>query len=347
LGYAVAVFLTGARKRNTFVKRLSGRIALAAILALGAILTAPAAPIYTCGFEPAEGFFPGDLDGQAAWSGVTYAPSTVVQTGVVHDGVQAVQATAEGSYDESFWWKVGTFAVATTQPEVTVSQYLMISHANEADWLLTLSDATEEDSAGVWFSFDGSVNVEAGGDASYVADWEPGVWYNVTFAMHYTSGTFDVYLDGSPITINKSMNSTSSLAMLDVFCDDYIDAQAASLYYDSLVVSVPPGQGDANDDGVVDDRDASILGAHWRQTSGANWEDGDFNNDRAVDDRDAAILAAHWNAGPTEEESTVPEPSVLVLLLGAAAAWLARERRRKLPSITSITTLAPTQGALS
>ena len=105
--------------------------------------------------------------------------------------------------------------------------------------------------------------------------------------------------------------------------------EPASLYYDSLVVSVPPGLGDANDDGVVDDADASILGAHWRQTSGANWEDGDFNGDHAVDDKDAAILAMHWTFDPGEGNGTVPEPSTLVVLLGAATAWLARPRRRR------------------
>ncbi|MCX7424207.1 MAG: dockerin type I domain-containing protein [Planctomycetia bacterium] len=54
--------------------------------------------------------------------------------------------------------------------------------------------------------------------------------------------------------------------------------------------------GDANLDGTVDDRDASILGAHWHTPSGATWIDGDFNGDGRVDDRDACILAAHWGA---------------------------------------------------
>ena len=52
--------------------------------------------------------------------------------------------------------------------------------------------------------------------------------------------------------------------------------------------------GDANVDLVVDDRDASILAAHWRQAGG--WADGDFNGDGSVDDRDASILATHWHA---------------------------------------------------
>ena len=59
---------------------------------------------------------------------------------------------------------------------------------------------------------------------------------------------------------------------------------------------LPPILGDANDDGMVDDKDASILGAHWRQ-SGTTWANGDFNEDGYVNDMDAAILAAHWMQG--------------------------------------------------
>ncbi|MCX7424240.1 MAG: dockerin type I domain-containing protein [Planctomycetia bacterium] len=60
-------------------------------------------------------------------------------------------------------------------------------------------------------------------------------------------------------------------------------------------VVVPPALlGDANNDGVVDDADASILGSHWLQTVSGGFADGDFNTDGVVDDRDAAIMAAHW-----------------------------------------------------
>jgi hypothetical protein len=53
------------------------------------------------------------------------------------------------------------------------------------------------------------------------------------------------------------------------------------------------GLGDANLDGVVDDKDASILGRHWQMLQGATWLDGDFNGDHNVNDADAAIFAAH------------------------------------------------------
>jgi hypothetical protein len=61
--------------------------------------------------------------------------------------------------------------------------------------------------------------------------------------------------------------------------------------------------------------------------SGVTWADGDFNSDGKVDDRDAAILAAHWGATSGGEEA-VPEPSMLMLLVGLAlGAWIVRWRR--------------------
>ncbi|MCX7424780.1 MAG: PEP-CTERM sorting domain-containing protein [Planctomycetia bacterium] len=91
--------------------------------------------------------------------------------------------------------------------------------------------------------------------------------------------------------------------------------------------NVPPGPGDANDDGYVDDKDASILGAHW-QTGDADWSMGDFNDDHLVNDKDAAILAAHWT-GPPAEAANVPEPTSLMLLLGGLGIATSLWRKRK------------------
>jgi fibronectin-binding autotransporter adhesin len=90
-----------------------------------------------------------------------------------------------------------------------------------------------------------------------------------------------------------------------------------------LFVAIP---GDANADGVVDDIDATIVGAHWMST-GAQWGDGDFNGDNVVNDADAAILAAHWGEGGGEE--SVPEPGSLALLAGMVAMGVVCWRRRK------------------
>ena len=91
-------------------------------------------------------------------------------------------------------------------------------------------------------------------------------------------------------------------------------------------VTVVPEPGDANNDGYVDDKDASILGANWMQTD-AEWADGDFNRDHVVDDADAAILAAHWGNGVNEE--SVPEPGSLALLFGIAVMGMIYLQPRK------------------
>ncbi|MCX7427679.1 MAG: PEP-CTERM sorting domain-containing protein [Planctomycetia bacterium] len=101
---------------------------------------------------------------------------------------------------------------------------------------------------------------------------------------------------------------------------------------DATVNNIKPGiPGDANLDGTVDDKDASILGANWRETIiPMTWQDGDFNGDTVVNDQDAAILAANWGKTasllPVTAEA-VPEPSTWCLLAGALA-MLAVWRRK-------------------
>jgi len=54
---------------------------------------------------------------------------------------------------------------------------------------------------------------------------------------------------------------------------------------------------------------------------------GDFNNDGAVNDLDATIMAANWDVGVATTAS-IPEPGTITLLLcGLAGLALLRRRR--------------------
>ena len=78
--------------------------------------------------------------------------------------------------------------------------------------------------------------------------------------------------------------------------------------------------GDANGDGKVDGSDVTILAGNWQKgvSDGqtAIWEDGDFNGDGKVDGSDVTILAGNWQTGVTTASASVPEPGMLMLLLG-------------------------------
>ena len=89
------------------------------------------------------------------------------------------------------------------------------------------------------------------------------------------------------------------------------------------IVSHLPG--DANRDGKVDAEDASILADNWLSSNDVSWGEGDFNGDGVVDATDATILAANWNS-PTSNNTTVPEPQTLVLLLSTAVLLLIRRQ---------------------
>ena len=88
--------------------------------------------------------------------------------------------------------------------------------------------------------------------------------------------------------------------------------------------------GDANGDGKVDGSDVTILAGNWQAGVGnpapgtITWEMGDFNGDGQVDGSDVTILAGNWQYGVTAAAASVPEPSILALLVGGAACFVWR-----------------------
>jgi hypothetical protein len=124
--------------------------------------------------------------------------------------------------------------------------------------------------------------------------------------------------------VDNGRQFTGVMDELYIFDRALTQAEVTTLH-SGFTQSAAPILGDANLDGVVDDEDASILGKNWQCQWNATWLMGDFNDDQKVDDKDAAILAAHW--GEHAPGAEVPEPSTVVLLLGAVAALLVWRRR--------------------
>jgi hypothetical protein len=158
-----------------------------------------------------------------------------------------------------------------------------------------------------------------------------------------TTATGDVQLDGmmslSPLFTNpfgvisylhaaddpNVMVGTGQVGLAGVSQNGSVTTSGT---FDDLTVSKIAGPGDANGDDVVNDEDASILGANWQVQLGATWAMGDFNEDGKVNDQDAAIMAAYWTMpGEGGANPSVPEPGTLVLLASAAAALWFRRRR--------------------
>jgi hypothetical protein len=85
--------------------------------------------------------------------------------------------------------------------------------------------------------------------------------------------------------------------------------------------------GDANQDGQVDDADATILAANWLTPTDATWSMGDFNDDDAVNEKDATLMSGNYSPGLSGSVS-VPEP-YLLLLLGLGLSSFVLIRRSK------------------
>lgn len=73
--------------------------------------------------------------------------------------------------------------------------------------------------------------------------------------------------------------------------------------------------GDANRDGKVDGSDVTILAGNWQVLENTGWDMGDFNGDGKVDGSDVTILAGNWQAGVDTAAASVPEPSMIILLM--------------------------------
>jgi hypothetical protein len=118
-------------------------------------------------------------------------------------------------------------------------------------------------------------------------------------------------------------NATLPLGPFATFRGQAVDATAVLIGYTRT--------GDANLDGLVNDDDATILGAMYAPgVPQASWALGDFDYNGFVDDDDVTLLSAFFGASTAEQATpaaSVPEPGTLALLLAlAATAWIAGKR---------------------
>ena len=127
----------------------------------------------------------------------------------------------------------------------------------------------------------------------------------------------------------------ASNAQMDqvVFYNGVKDAAFFQANLDRILAGGSPDiPGDANRDSKVDGSDVTILAGNWQAgvtgEPNATWDMGDFNGDGKVDGSDVTILAGNWQAGVETAATSVPEPSMLVLLiLGGLALCFGRHGR--------------------
>jgi hypothetical protein len=152
-------------------------------------------------------------------------------------------------------------------------------------------------------------------------------------AIKDAGGKLVISLTSIPQEITQTVTVTDAPGSLDwsdtesTYLGYGNEAPASNSYmWPRLILNSPRLLGDANEDGTVDDEDASVVGANW-MAAWVGWAGGDFNEDGIVNDADAAIMAAHWGEIAPTEGGNVPEPSTIALILCGLAA-LALMRRR-------------------
>lgn len=275
-----------------------------------------------------------DTTGAAYFNGTDSPPITVADAADLNFGVDT-------DFTLEAWVKVDDFSASPNDRAFLFNK----GDTETSYWMRVQSDGT------VRFIMDyGATALDV---ASSPTDGDPlvldGQWHHLVGVADRDVG-MELYIDSILVDTQGLFNDNDVSSTLNVqigmlgagsAMNGHIDELAI---YDRLLtdaevlnhytlgappqVSIP---GDADRNGVVDAADAQLLAQNWGSSGETiGWAQGDFNDDHTVNAADASILAANWRAGSGEAASSVPEPTSLVGLAGAAVvlATLLRRLRR-------------------
>jgi hypothetical protein len=312
---------------------------------------------YKVGFEPAEGYFVGPLNGQQGWTTFDSTPNQPTvsnahpQSGSQHLRLVDTPSVADTTLSGGF-----SPALPTAPNERrTTSVGISINNTQPGpDGGAAYSVVGQEIGPAALISF--RVTFEFTGDVLVVDDVnnDDVLEFVDTGANWTTDNYMKLHVFHNPAQdqiayfLNDQLIYTSvdgifagtNVAQAVLFSDNFFLA-GESADFDNLAVFAPLA-GDANADGRVNLADFNILAQNFGQSSGATWIDADFNGDGIVNLTDFNALAANFGLsvgpqGPDVEDwaalgsAVVPEPLGGFAGAGLAISGLMLRRRRSFP----------------
>lgn len=234
-------------------------------------------------------------------------------------------------YNDRYWIYDAPELLTGTNEDCT---WMVFAYAADGEYI----DASD---VGQWCFYDGLQQTGPPDPNQNVAtgiDIVAGGVYEFTIIVDPETHTYDATVSNGAESFTITDLGWRSAALgiggnlhFGAVCSDELDTRAFSL--DELVISQtsePTIPGDTNGDNKVDANDATVLAQNWGTDVGTGgFAMGDFNGDEVVNAADAAILAANWgnHNPPQEAAASVPEPSIMVLLLASALLLLVGRRR--------------------
>ena len=182
------------------------RLSSVVLLSWVFVAAAPAAIVYSTGFEPPK-FTTGNLDGQDGWNGHTDAvPSAAkVQTGVFHSGTQAVKIDPALIYDSAWYQKDVSFdPVALHTPIVTVEWWMRLDGAQESGTYWGLDVYGTDDQRLGRLQVNSSNKVRFNGVTTSTTITR-GVWYDYKLIFDYNTNKYEGFVNGVSVAAPAAM----------------------------------------------------------------------------------------------------------------------------------------------